>query len=169
MLNLLDTTIQRVKKLSADLRPGLLDDLGLVAAIEWQAGEFQDHTGIKCRVTFRPEDISIDADKATAIFRIFQETLTNIARHARATAVNINLKKKNDEIILRVKDNGIGITQEQIADTTSLGLIGMKERVFPFKGKLTIVGERGKGTTLSVILPLKEIETVMSTSQGESV
>jgi PAS domain S-box-containing protein len=169
MLNLLDTTIQRVKKLSADLRPGLLDDLGLVAAIEWQAGEFQDHTGIKCRVTFQPEDISIDADKATAIFRIFQETLTNIARHARATAVNISLKKKNDEIILRVKDNGIGITQKQIADTTSLGLIGMKERVFPFKGKLTIVGEKAKGTTLSVILPLKEIETAMSTCQGESI
>jgi len=164
MLNLLDTTIQRVKRLSADLRPGLLDDLGLVAAIEWQAGEFQDHTGIKCRVTFRPEDISIDADKATAIFRIFQETLTNIARHARATTVNISLKKKDNKIILRVKDNGIGITQEQISGTKSLGLIGMKERVFPFNGNLKIVGEKGKGTTLSVTLPLMEKETASKMS-----
>jgi signal transduction histidine kinase len=153
MLKLMDKTIQQVKKISSELRPGLLDDLGLVAAIEWQAGEFEDHTGINCKVSVKPEDITIDAEKATAVFRIFQETLTNVARHAKATQVRVDLKEQNGDIVLTVKDNGIGIAKEQISNTKSLGLVGIKERVYPFKGEVKINGVQGKGTTLTVRIP----------------
>lgn len=154
MLKLLDKTIQTVKRISTDLRPGLLDDLGLVAAIEWQADEFQKHTGIECKLTVKPEDITIDQEMATAIFRIFQETLTNVARHAKATIVRTTLKEADNRIILEVKDNGIGITKEQIQDFKSLGLIGIRERVYPFKGNISIGGIAGKGTTVKVTIPL---------------
>ena len=153
MLKLMDKTIQQVKKISSELRPGLLDDLGLVAAIEWQAGEFEDHTGINCKVSVKPEDIVIDPEKATAVFRIFQETLTNVARHAKATQVRVDLKEQNGDIVLMVKDNGIGIAKEQISNTKSLGLVGIKERVHSFKGDVKINGIPGKGTTLTVRIP----------------
>lgn len=153
MLKLLDKTIQTVKRISTDLRPGLLDDLGLVAAIEWQADEFQKHTGIECKLTVKPEDITIDQEIATAIFRIFQETLTNVARHAKATIVRTTLKEADHKIILEVKDNGIGITKEQIHDFKSLGLIGIRERIYPLKGNVSIGGIAGKGTTVKVTIP----------------
>jgi PAS domain S-box-containing protein len=150
MNELIDTTIRTVKRISAELRPGMLDDLGLVAAIEWQAEEFQDRTGINCHITVDPEDLALDQDHATAIFRIFQETLTNIARYARATMVTVNLKKKAGTLTLQVMDNGIGITEEQIRDSKSFGLIGMRERVHPWEGTVSIKGTPGEGTTVEV-------------------
>ena len=150
MNSLIDSTIHTVKRISAELRPGILDDLGLVAAIEWQAEEFQNRTGISCRVTVDPDDIAVDQDLATAIFRIFQETLTNVARHARARKVTVNLKKRTGKLTLRVKDNGIGITDEQISDSQSFGLIGMHERVIPWDGKISFKGIPDKGTTVTV-------------------
>jgi signal transduction histidine kinase len=153
MLKLLDKTIQTVKRISTDLRPGLLDDLGLVAAIEWQADEFHKHTGIECKLTVKPEDMIIDQEIATAIFRIFQETLTNVARHAKATIVQTTLKEENKRIILEVKDNGIGITKDQITNSKSLGLIGIRERIYPFKGNVSIGGTAGRGTTVKVTIP----------------
>ena len=157
MLQLLDKTIQSVKRISTDLRPGLLDDLGLVAAIEWQTGEFQNRTGIKCKFSFNSDDIVIDQDMATALFRIFQESLTNVARHAKASSVQVNLKCDNNNIMLQVKDNGIGITEAQISDARSFGLIGMRERVHPFGGKVVIQAKKDKGTTLSVTIPMNSI------------
>jgi len=159
MLRLLDKTIQSVKRISTDLRPGLLDDLGLVAAIEWQAGEFQNRTGIKCKLSFTPDDIFIDQDMATALFRIFQETLTNVARHAKASSVRVNLKLENRTVMLQVKDDGIGITEAQISDARSLGLIGMRERVHPFGGKVAIRAKKDKGTTLTVTIPMNSISS----------
>jgi PAS domain S-box-containing protein len=150
MNNLIDSTIHTVKRISAELRPGILDDLGLVAAIEWQAEEFQNRTGIRCRITVDPDDVTVDQDRATAIFRIFQETLTNVARHARATRVSVNLKERAGKLTLRVKDNGIGITEEQISDPRSFGLIGMQERVIPWNGKISFKGIPDKGTTVIV-------------------
>jgi PAS domain S-box-containing protein len=154
MSKLADATLQTVKKISAELRPGLLDDLGLPAAIEWQAEEFQTRTGIKCEITVDPEDIILDKDRSTAIFRIFQETLTNVARHAKATKVKVSLKEKAGKIELKVRDNGKGITEKQVSDPKSFGLIGIKERAYYLGGKVVIKGLQDKGTTLTIRIPL---------------
>jgi len=159
MLELLDATIQTVRKISTELRPGLLDDLGLVAAIEWQAEDFNSHTGIQYDLTVTPSEIELDQNRSTALFRIFQETLTNVTRHAKASCVTIHLKEENRNVVLIIKDNGIGITPEQIKSPSSLGLIGMKERIYPFQGKMLIRGKPKKGTTVRVSLPLSAKET----------
>jgi signal transduction histidine kinase len=152
--NMVDGTIQTVRRVASQLRPGLLDDLGLVAALEWQAGEFQARTGIACSLDL-PEIVStLSQDQATAIFRVFQETLTNIARHAQATRVRIALKSQPEGIQLVVRDNGIGITQDQLTDPRSLGLTGMRERVQAFGGTLEFKSAPGKGTTVRVTMPV---------------
>lgn len=154
MNSLIDTTIKTVKRISAELRPGILDDLGLIAAIEWQADEFQNRTGIICHLAFDPEEITVDQERATVIFRIFQETLTNVVRHAQAKKVTVALKERAGKLTLRVKDNGKGITEEQISHAQSFGLIGMRERVYPWGGTVSISGTPGKGTTVLVNLPV---------------
>jgi PAS domain S-box-containing protein len=153
MLGLIDKTVKTVQRISTELRPGLLDDLGLAAAIEWQAEEFQKRTGIKCKATL-DEEIIVDQDRSTAIFRIFQETLTNVARHANATRVRVNLGEKAGKLMLKVKDNGKGITEKQISDPKSFGLIGIQERIHLFGGNFKISGIRDKGTTVTVGIPL---------------
>ena len=153
MSEITDETIQNMQRICANLRPGLLDDLGLAAAIEWQAREFQKRMGIRCEVSLDPVDTTLDRDHATAMFRIFQETLTNVARHAKASIVTATLKQVPRELVLIVQDNGEGITEDQVSDSTSFGLIGMRERVHPWGGSLAIRGVRGKGTTVTVRLP----------------
>jgi SOS regulatory protein LexA len=166
MSKLIDNTIQTVKRISAELRPGVLDDLGLVAAIEWQAEEFQNRTGISCRVAIDPEDITVNQDCSTAVFRIFQETLTNVARHAHATKVTVDLKERAGMLTLKVTDNGKGITKKQISNPRSFGLIGMKERVHPWGGRVSIEGSSKKGTTVLVSLPYtKEQNNVQDVSK----
>jgi signal transduction histidine kinase len=154
MRKLIDSTLQTVKRISTDLRPELLDDLGLSAAIEWQGEEFQNRTGIKCGMTIDPEEIILDRERSTAIFRIFQETLTNVARHANATRVAINLKMKTAKIELKIKDNGEGITEKQISNPKSFGLIGIRERVHFLDGDVKIKGVQDKGTTVTVRIPI---------------
>jgi signal transduction histidine kinase len=146
-----------VKRISSKLRPTILDDLGLTAAIEWQAQEFQDHIGINCEVSIGTEDLVLDKDRATTIFRVFQETLTNITRHANATKVNVRLKMKAEKLLLKVVDDGEGITKEQILSPKSFGLIGMRERTRHFGGQVKINGIAGKGTTLEITMPLTEV------------
>lgn len=158
MSTLIDLTVQSVQRISSELRPGLLDDLGLSAAIEWQADEFENRTGIKCKVEVDPEEIVLDRDRSTAIFRIFQESLTNIARHANATMVYVSLKEESHTVGIKVSDNGEGITKKKISDPTSFGLIGMRERVHPFGGYLSITGTPKKGTTVTVRIPLDKRE-----------
>ncbi|MBE0645830.1 MAG: HAMP domain-containing protein [Bacteroidetes bacterium] len=150
----IDVTIQSVKRLISDLRPGLLDDLGLVAAIEWQAEEFQRRTGIHCDLHIDPPDISLDADRSTAVFRIFQETLTNIARHAQADRVMITLHADDAAIMLQVRDNGRGISSEDISAPRSFGLMGIRERAHYWGGATEIHGASGSGTTVTVTIPL---------------
>ena len=140
MLKLIDTTIQSVRRISAKLRPGVLDDLGLTAAIEWQAQDFQTRIGIECTFSSNLGEIDLDRDRSTAVFRILQETLTNVARHASASQVNIYLGKQDASIVLMVEDNGRGITEREISDPKSLGLLGMRERAIVFGGKLEISG-----------------------------
>jgi PAS domain S-box-containing protein len=156
MFQLINKTIQTVKKISTELRPGLLDDLGLAAAIEWQAEEFQQRTGIRCNIIIDPKDITFDKDRNTAIFRILQETLTNIARHADASEVNLSLKQRDGHIELKVRDNGTGITEDQINNPKSFGLIGIRERVKIFGGNNIIKGTPGKGTVMTVKIPLRD-------------
>ena len=156
MLNLVNTTMKMVKRLSTELRPGLLDDLGLVAAMEWQAGEFQERTGIKTELGFEPDDIRVGDEQATTLFRIFQEMLTNVARHAAATSIEAYLHEKDGELELVVRDNGKGIEPKMIASSKSLGLIGMRERCHHLGGIIDIRGKRGKGTTVIVKLPARE-------------
>lgn len=149
-----DATIQTVQRISAELRPASLDELGLSAAIQWEADQFCDRTDIACEVVLSPEKIVLDRDHSTAVFRIFQELLTNVARHANATRVKVNLVKKEKELILKVQDNGRGITKSQISDARSFGLIGIRERIYPWKGKVKIKGIQNRGTTVIVSIPL---------------
>jgi PAS domain S-box-containing protein len=157
MSDLTNTTLKTVQRISTELRPGLLDDLGLVAAIEWQTEEFQNRTGIRCKLIVDPEEISVDEKRSTALFRILQEALTNVARHAQATRVTVSLKEKNGTLELRVKDNGKGIAKEKISNPRSFGLLGIRERVHLWGGNVMIRGVKGKGTEVEVRIPIEEV------------
>ncbi len=153
-LNLIDDTIQTIKKICTELRPGILDHLGLGAAILWQGQEFQKRTGILFEVDIE-EGTEVDGDRSIALFRIFQEALTNIMRHANASKVVASLKEENGKLTLKVTDDGKGITEEEIAKSNSFGLLGMRERVHPWKGNVSISGIPNKGTTITVTLPIE--------------
>jgi signal transduction histidine kinase len=155
MSGLIDTTVRKVQRIASDLRPGLLDDLGLVSAIEWQTKDFQDRAGIECRISADLKNIMLDKDRSTAVFRVFQETLTNIARHADATEVEVNLNATPDELFLEVKDNGKGITSGEINDPLSFGLMGIRERVNFWGGRVNIRGIKNKGTKVTVSIPVR--------------
>ncbi len=153
MSGLIDSTLQTVRRIATDLRPGMLDHLGLVAAIEWQAQELAERARFDCELLLGDEDVVLDPDLATAIFRIFQETLTNIARHAEATKVCVKLEEGPDEVVLIVRDNGRGITKSQAFGSKSLGLIGMQERARSWGGDVTFQAVPGQGTTVIMRIP----------------
>jgi PAS domain S-box-containing protein len=155
MLSLIDATIQTVKKIITDLRPGILDHLGISAAIEWQAEEFQKIAGIPCDVVIVPEEILLNKDLTTNIFRIFQEILTNVMRHAQATHISVRLEESDGSVMLNVRDNGKGITEDQISNPSSFGLMGIRERVNFLGGSFKITGAPPIGTEISIIVPLK--------------
>ena len=153
MSELIDKTIKKVQKISAELRPGLLDDLGLIPAIEWYAQEFQDRTKIEYKDNLDCDGVDLDADCATAIFRIFQEALTNVARHSGASKVKVSLKKIDGQLELEISDNGKGILERDVFSPNSLGFMGMRERIRPFGGELKLHSPENGGTTLSVTIP----------------
>jgi PAS domain S-box-containing protein len=153
IMKLIDETIQTVRRISTELRPGILDDLGLVAAVEWAAEEFEARTGTRCRISVPGADVALDPDHATALFRIFQETLTNVARHANATEVSVRLAMENGDVSLEVRDDGKGLSEEQLSAANSLGILGMRERALLLGGELAINGVHGKGTTVRVRMP----------------
>ncbi len=153
ILKEVDETIELVRKISAELRPAILDALGLVAAIEWAVDEFASRNGVRCRLDLPQDEIVIDPERATAVFRILQETLTNVARHAEATEVHVKLAQEDDSLMLGIEDNGKGITEEQVSAGNSLGILGMRERASLLGGELTIRGVPRKGTTMKVRLP----------------
>ncbi len=158
MSHLIDATIRSVKRLITELRPRLLDDLGLSAAIEWQAEEFQRHTGISIHLSIYPEEIIMDPDRSTALFRIFQETLANVARHAEASTVWASLTDIGGVVELEVRDDGRGISGEQINDPKSFGLIGIRERAHSWGGEVDISGSSANGTRIRVRFTLPEEE-----------
>ena len=149
----IDATIQTIRRIAMELRPGILDDLGLVAALEWQLKDFEKRTGIRCEFFPPAKDISLDADLSTALFRIFQEALTNVARHSGATEVHVRLRTDADSPILEVEDNGKGVEEEENLSSKSLGFLGMRERVQMFGGRVTVTGTPGKGTIVTVEIP----------------
>jgi PAS domain S-box-containing protein len=147
--------VKTVRKICSGLRPGVLDDLGLAAAIEWQASEFASRNDIACLVTVPPVDLHLDGDRATATFRIFQECLTNVIRHAQATSVRVDLCQEEGYILLIVEDDGVGFRESDLSNTLgSLGLLGMKERAQFCGGDLQISSSPGRGTTVTVRVPV---------------
>ncbi|MBV8140370.1 MAG: PAS domain S-box protein, partial [Deltaproteobacteria bacterium] len=150
----LDETVYTVRRISAELRPGVLDDLGLAAAIEWQARDFQARSGVSCVVRVPEEDLPLSPDQATAMFRIFQESLTNVARHAQATKVWVNLSEEEGAVVLEIEDDGVGISPARLAERHSLGLLGMRERVAVFGGEIEFAGMPGQGTAVVVRMPV---------------
>jgi PAS domain S-box-containing protein len=156
MQRLIDRTIQQVRRIASELRPGVLDDLGLAAAAEWYAQEFEKHTRIAPEITVRGGERDLDGECATALFRILQEALTNVARHAGARSVQIVLDLGPTEAALDVRDDGRGIRDNEVRGVGSMGLAGMRERAAALGGVVTVerLGERG--TAVRARLPLRE-------------
>jgi len=154
MIELTDATINTTRRISSELRPSILDDLGLVTAVEWQAGQFQDRTGIICRFESSAPGVDLNQEKSTAVFRIFQEALTNVLRHARATKVDIRIRQQDGQFVLTVSDNGRGITEVEKSDPSSLGLLGMKERAYLVRGAIHIGRSEEGGTVITVQVPI---------------
>jgi len=147
--------VKAVRAICSGLRPGVLDDLGLAAAIEWQASEFASRNGVSCQVSVPPIDLHMDGDRATAAFRIFQECLTNVIRHAQAKSVRVSLCQEDENILLVVEDDGIGFRESDLSNSLgSLGLLGMKERAQFCGGDVQISSSPGNGTTVTVRVPV---------------
>lgn len=156
MTKLIDSTIQTVRRISTELRPRILDDLGLVAATEWQAHEFGARTNIQCKFHTNVEELKLDRERSTAVFRILQESLTNVLRHAKASIITIDLHVSPDELTLEVVDNGKGFEPDKSKTAQSFGLLGMQERALLLGGNVTIKRASKKGTIVNLELPLNK-------------
>jgi PAS domain S-box-containing protein len=156
ILSLLDETVRSVRRIASELRPGLLDDLGLVAAMEWQSEEFEKRFGIKVDFISSFNDAKIPSRIATGFFRIYQESLTNVARHSQAHQIIAALDQKKDEIVLQISDDGKGFDGKDIENKKTLGLLGMKERTMMMGGRYEINSKPGEGTTVIVAVPLEK-------------
>ena len=154
----MDALVKGVRRIATELRPGLLDTLGLAASIEWQAREFQKRTGVRCLVRVPAEDLRLAREPSTALFRIFQETLTNVVRHAEAQHVNVALETNDRWLTLRVHDDGRGMPAAESKDRRSLGLLGMRERAELLGGTFDIRGAPGQGTTVTVSIPITQTD-----------
>jgi len=151
---LIDSTTDMVRRICTALRPPLFDNFGLTAAIQWQVREFESRTGILCKTNLPSEDIRLDRDRAMSIFRVLQEAITNVARHARASAISIDLRVESNTLKLEIVDNGVGIDGRAIYDVKSLGLLGMRERVLLLEGEFQIHGRKRQGTRIKIRVPI---------------
>ena len=154
----IDNAVSATRRIISDMRPTILDDLGLLAAIEWQAAEFHRHSGIECRVNCIEDEANLDKQYSIALFRILQEALTNVSRHAKASRVEIEFLHSEKEAILSVSDNGRGMTGNNIATSKSYGILGMTERVEQLGGKIIFSSPPGGGFSVTVTLPLPAAE-----------
>jgi two-component system, NarL family, sensor histidine kinase UhpB len=153
MSNLVDAAVAATRKIVTDLRPSVLDDLGLAAALRWQASEFGRHAGARVRVDAPETNVDMSREIALTLFRIFQETLTNIARHAKATEVDVKLIANNGAFVLQIHDNGVGFNEGDLTKPTSHGIRGMRERARQFGGDVSVSSKPGGGTTLVITVP----------------
>jgi PAS domain S-box-containing protein len=156
MLRAIDHTIESVRRTATELRPSVLDKLGLVAAIEWQANEFERGSGVRCHVLTNKDHVNLDTGRATAVFRIIEQALTNVARHARASSVAVSIAEENGRLAVSVADNGCGIARRRLEASTSLGIIGMRERAALLGGTMEILSKHTAGTKVFVTIPLKD-------------
>lgn len=156
MSGVLDDMIRSVRRIATELRPEVLDHLDLRGAMEWQLREFQSRTGIRCRLVSNVEEVNFDRDRATAVFRIFQETLTNIARHANAHEATIHLNEEAGYLLLEVQDDGVGIPQKEIHNPNAWGLVGMSERALLLGGSFNISGIENQGTQVTLRVPMDQ-------------
>ncbi|CAK0753332.1 Sensor histidine kinase [Gammaproteobacteria bacterium] len=152
MSDLTDSIIKSVRRIATELRPGILD-VGLVAAIEWALQEFQARSGIESKFINAPDDLSLDREGATVVFRIFQEILTNVARHAQASSIEVKMEENTGWVILQVTDDGQGIAESEIHNPKSIGLLGMRERARSRAGDVLFHGIPGRGTTVTIRIP----------------
>lgn len=156
MTDIIDKAVKRIRKLITELRPEVLDNLGLIPAFEWLLQEFTEKTGIKCKIEKNIDEVNADKQIEIALFRIFQEALTNIVKHAQPSEVNVNFNRVNSKLILEIADNGTGMDLSKTGDKKTFGLIGMRERAIILGGNFNILSEKGSGTKLTVEIPLKE-------------
>lgn len=156
MTRIVDQTIQSVQRICMELRPSVLDNLGFPAAVQWHLKEFERRANISCRLKIEPEEFELDKDHSTMLFRIVQEALTNVMRHAKAGRVEVDVHKSDSRLVVEIRDDGIGIPDDKIDAPQSFGLVGMKERLLKYSGELKISGKPNQGTTVSVTLPLKK-------------
>jgi PAS domain S-box-containing protein len=155
MDGLIEDTISRARRICSELRPGILDDLGLAAAVEWQAQEFERRTGVRCEVTSSLAAERLDRELSTALFRILQESLTNVARHAQAARVRVDLRQEGGRVVLEVADDGRGAAAgAQVGGRRSLGVLGMRERARHLGGWLNFTSAPGKGTVVQAAIPI---------------
>jgi signal transduction histidine kinase len=154
-IELTEAIIQSVKRICTELRPGILDGLGLGPALQWQAEEFQRRSGIACTFKLSADNVNVASELSTALFRIFQESLTNVMRHAEATEVKAALTRQDGKIILEISDNGIGIDYAQLSKNNSFGILGMRERIYPWRGTVSI-SNLHKGTNVVVTVPVSK-------------
>jgi signal transduction histidine kinase len=154
LTGLIEVSIQSVRQISSELRPAVLDHLGLREAIHWEATKFEARTGIRCRVLWDAKAEPTDRTRQLAMFRIVQEALTNVARHAHAGAVRISARARGRTLTLMIRDNGRGITRAERASVESIGLLGMSERAHLLGGRVTVTGSPGRGTTVTVTVPI---------------
>ncbi len=153
MAPIVERLTEMTQAVCASLRPGMLDDLGLLAAIEWQVEDCQKRTGLTCEVSLPADDIALDRGRALALFRILQEAMTNVVRHAQATWIRVSLQSADHEIILEVRDNGRGFAPELFPGSKALGLLSMRERAASFQGTVDILSAPAQGTTVRVRMP----------------
>jgi signal transduction histidine kinase len=139
------------------LRPSILDDLGLISAVEWQGQQFQRRTGITVHYECMVDNLNVDAEQSTAVFRIFQETLTNVLRHAQASRIDVCIEDDASHFLLTVRDNGRGIQNAEKNSPSALGLLGMRERAHLIGGQIEIAGTTGRGTTVTLRVPLQKL------------
>src|SRR5690348_7830287 len=156
MESLLETTVAATRRISSDLRPLMLDDLGLRPALEWLVESFTQHTGVRCDLSVASEELELPELQATAVFRAVQESLTNIAKHARATRVDVNIEQENSTLAIRVRDDGIGFSPEDSRKPNSFGLLGLRERAALLGGEASVTSAPGRGTEIEVRFPLPE-------------
>jgi signal transduction histidine kinase len=153
MVELIDDLIKNVRKISGELRPNVLDYLGLIPAIEWQIEEFKKRTEIECVYNSNTSKIDIGMQINSSIFSIIQEAFTNIIRHSEATKIILNIVEGEESVLIEIQDNGIGIKDSEISNVRSLGILGMMERTLNFNGKLDIKNVSTGGTLLSLTIP----------------
>lgn len=158
MIGQVDEIIRTIRRISSDLRPSILDDLGLIPAIEWQVSEFTKRTGIRCELHSRVQNLELDRERSTAIFRVVQEALTNVLRHAEASRVQIQAGMKGSRLLMTIMDNGKGMSNPNLAAAKSLGLVGMKERILRLGGAVNVWSRPGEGTRLHVSLRIPKKE-----------